>query len=63
MDMVSRARIRHLMRLTGKRAGRNAVRKLDALLEEVAREVILRAERKADIDGRATIQEEDIEKA
>lgn len=58
--MVSKAQVRRMMQQAGKRPGGKAVEKLEAILEENAREIILKAKRNADFAGRRTILEEDI---
>ncbi len=58
--MVSKEQLRRMMQQAGKRAGGKAVEKIEAILEENAREIILRAKTNADFAGRRTILEDDI---
>lgn len=60
--MMSSQKLKKLIKNEGKRASKKAIKKLNKILEEKAKEIIKKAKRNADFAGRKTIKEEDIEK-
>ncbi len=58
--MVSKQKLREIIKREGKKAGNRTLEKIDLLLYEEAKKIVARAKINADFDGRITIKEEDV---
>ena len=59
--IIHKKKVVEAIKKTGKKASKEAVVKIDKILDEKVREIVLKAKRKADFAGRKTILKEDLD--